>query len=105
MQYFLHLILFMIISIYISFSTQHLQFFYILKNSLEFNKTLIHLFNFSLIIQFNLLLMIYYCNSLYSKQIPSARALLFHYLSFMILYIQFLLYVYYFIIIQSFLMN
>src|SRR5947207_5470191 len=49
--------------------------------------------------------MIYYCNSLYSKQISFAKILLFHYLSLMISYTQLLLYIYYFIIIQSLLMN
>ena len=105
MQYFLHLILFMMISIYISLFARHLQFFYISKNSLEFNETLIHLFNSSLMTQFNLLLMIYYYNSLHSKQIPFARALLFHYLSLVIPHARLLLYIYYFIIIQSLLMN
>ena len=105
MQYFLYLILFIITSIYISFSIQHLQLFYISKNSLEFNKTLIYLFNFSLMTQFNLLLMIYYYNSLHPKQIPSARTLLFHYLSLMIPHTRLLLYVYYFITIQSLSMN
>ena len=68
MQYFLYLNLFIMISIYISLFTRHLQLFYISKNSFEFNETLIHLFNFFLMTQFNLLLMMYYCNSLHSKR-------------------------------------
>src|SRR5947207_5554639 len=55
--------------------------------------------------QFNLLLMIYYCNFLHSKQISFTRALLFHYLSLVISYTRLLLYVYYFIAIQSLSMN
>ena len=104
-QCFLHLILFTTTSIYIPSSTRYLQLFYTSKSSLEFNRTLIHLFNSSLMTQFNLLLMIYYCNSLHPKQIPFARALLFHYLSLMIPHAQLLLYVYYFIAIQSLSIN
>src|SRR5437773_1282341 len=105
MQCFLHLILFMIISIYISLFIRHLQLFYASKNSLELNETLIHLFNFSFMTQFNLLLMIYYYNFLYPKQISFAKALLFHYLSLVIPHVRLLFYIYYFIAIQNLSIN
>ena len=104
-QCFLHLILFMITSIYVPSSARHLQLFYASKNSLKLNEILIHLFNSSLMTQFNLLLIIYYCNFLYPKQIPFTRMLLFHYLSLMISYTRLLFYIYYFIAIQSLSMN
>src|SRR6266496_2002931 len=77
-------------------SARHLPLFSASASSRGLSGTLIHVFNFSPVARFNLLLTVYCCNSLHQKQILSAKVSLFHYPLLMIPHAWLLLYIYYF---------